>query len=266
MAKRVDPLKAKQAKQKKLAIGLSILFVAVLAYQVPKTLKMLKGPAAAAVETAPVSTPSGTALPATGAAAPAAAAPAASQPAVLIDSDLPVEAGAGQLRSFELFRTQDPFLQQIDSSAAGQGAGSAGAADGDAGSKAGSAPSPPAGSIVPVTGSDSGERTGPSEETAPTKAPVPPATATTIALNGSPAVLAADGSFPEEEPIFVLVSTSEDGRSVEIGIAGGAYADGEDTVTLEVGKPLTLQNTADGSRYKLELLTVAGFAPPKPKK
>ena len=32
-----------------------------------------------------------------------------------------------------------------------------------------------------------------------------------------------------------------------------------------LGKPLTLQNTADGSRYELELLTVR-LRPPKPKK
>ena len=34
------------------------------------------------------------------------------------------------------------------------------------------------------------------------------------------------------------------------------------TVKLRIGKKLTLQNTADGSRYELELLTVQGFVPP----
>ena len=48
-AKRVDPLKAKAAKQKKIAIGLCVMFVLVLAYQGPKTLKLLKGPQPAAV-------------------------------------------------------------------------------------------------------------------------------------------------------------------------------------------------------------------------
>jgi hypothetical protein len=36
-------------------------------------------------------------------------------------------------------------------------------------------------------------------------------------------------------------------------------------VKLTLGKPVTLQNTADGSRYKLELLTVEGAAAPAAK-
>ena len=55
-----------------------------------------------------------------------------------------------------------------------------------------------------------------------------------------------------------------DGKSVEIGVAGGTYASGEPTITLELGEPLTLRNTADGSRFELELLAVAGFPLPKP--
>ena len=52
MAKRVDPLAAKKAKQKKVAIGLCVLLAAVVAFQGPKMLKMMKGPAATA-EAAP---------------------------------------------------------------------------------------------------------------------------------------------------------------------------------------------------------------------
>ena len=47
-AKRVDPLKAKAAKQKKIAIGGFVVLAALLAIQGPKTLKMLKGAEAAA--------------------------------------------------------------------------------------------------------------------------------------------------------------------------------------------------------------------------
>ena len=43
-AKRIDPLKAKEAKQKKIAIGGAVLLLALLAFQGPKTLKMLQGP------------------------------------------------------------------------------------------------------------------------------------------------------------------------------------------------------------------------------
>ena len=48
-----------------------------------------------------------------------------------------------------------------------------------------------------------------------------------------------------------------------ISVAGGSYTNGKQTIKLQIGKRLTLQNTSDGSRYDLELLTVAGFVPPK---
>ena len=41
MAKRVDPLAAKKAKQKKVAIGLCVLLAAVVAFQGPKMMKMM---------------------------------------------------------------------------------------------------------------------------------------------------------------------------------------------------------------------------------
>src|SRR5436305_5160107 len=43
MAKKVDPVAAKAAKQKKLAIVGGVLLLAVLAFQVPRTMKMLNG-------------------------------------------------------------------------------------------------------------------------------------------------------------------------------------------------------------------------------
>ena len=70
-------------------------------------------------------------------------------------------------------------------------------------------------------------------------------------------------AFPAADPVFVLESLAADGKSVLISVAGGSYADGKQTIKLQIGKSLTLQNTSDGSRYDLELLTVAGFVPPK---
>ena len=111
MAKRVDPLKAKQAKQKKLAIGLCVLLAAVVAFQGPKMLKMMKGPAATA-EAAPV-----TPAPATPGTVPDPAAPATpavpAQEAVLADSDVAPDAESGQLISIDSFSTKDPFKQQL---------------------------------------------------------------------------------------------------------------------------------------------------------
>ena len=71
------------------------------------------------------------------------------------------------------------------------------------------------------------------------------------------------GSFPAADPVFILESLATDGKSAQISVAGGSYSDGKQTIKLQIGKKLTLQNTSDGSRYDLELLTVAGFVPPK---
>ena len=91
------------------------------------------------------------------------------------------------------------------------------------------------------------------------------ATETTISINGETESVAPQAEFPAADPVFVLVSLAGDGKYALISVAGGSYTDGKQTVKLQIGKPLTLQNTSDGSRYELELLTVAGFVPPKQK-
>ena len=52
MAKKVDPIKAKQAKQKKIIIGGSVVLLLLLALQGPKVLKAVRGAAPAAASTA----------------------------------------------------------------------------------------------------------------------------------------------------------------------------------------------------------------------
>jgi hypothetical protein len=266
MAKKVDYAKAKAARQKKIAIVLGIVFLAVVGFQGPRTLKMLKGPGAdpvaAPVTTTPTATPAPeAAVPPLGApaTAPSVGAPAPAQPAVLASSDVPPSAGAGQLVSFERFESKDPFVQQVDSTpSVVSGATGSGASKKKPDADSDSAP--PAAtsgkSAVPGSGED-----------APPAEPAPaPAAATTIKVNGLTEPVTEGKTFPVADPIFVFVSAALDGKSVKIGIAGGEYADGKDTIKLVLGKPLTLQNTADGSRYELVLETVAGFVPPKSKK
>jgi hypothetical protein len=85
-----------------------------------------------------------------------------------------------------------------------------------------------------------------------------------ISVNGAPAQLIQidqDFPLPPYDPIFRLVSLGR--GAVKIAIAGGSYTSGAPTVTLKKGKPLTLENTADGTRYVLKLLwTGAGQPPP----
>ncbi len=262
MAKRVDPLKAKEAKQKKIAIGGAVLLLALLGVQGPKTLKMLQGPkpAAAPAATAPATTTPG-AAPAPGAtpagveATPAAAVPELS---AVADSDLSPAAEQGQLATFERFSSKDPFAQQAQpvASESPVSVPTAGTEEEPAETKSDTKPADSA--AAGEAAADGGFTTAGSTPEAPTVA-----AATSISVNGVAEDVATEGSFPKDEPTFVLVKVAKNGKSVEIGIAGGEYADGDDTITLALGKKLTLQNTADGSRYELELLAVQGFPLPK---
>lgn len=268
MAKKKSPAELKAAKQKKIAIVGAVLFVIVLGIQVPRTLKMMKGTSAAPPPVA-VAAPGGTdTTAAPGAAAPAApvATPTTTVPTELVDSDPAPAAGPGQLVSFELFETKDPFAQQVDPNAVA----AAPAADTSAPPADASAPSPdanPPAAPLPEPGASGSGGSGGSGGSvvppagAPAPAPAPsasPAAATSIAVNGVVESVAVDGTFPVADPSFVLVSLGADGKSVKIGVAGGSYADGKSAITLTMGKPLTLQNTASGARYELKLVSVLG--------
>ena len=263
MAKRIDPLKAKEAKQKKIAIGGAVLLLALLGFQGPKTLKMLQGPqpVTAPTSTAPASTtPAAGTTTAGGTAAgqvPGAPAPELS---AVADSDLAPEAEQGQLATFERFASKDPFAQQAEPVASAPPRVSEPNDGTETTPVAATNDAKPA-DTTDEGPADEGFTTGGSTPDAPVIAAV-----TSISVNGAAEDIAVEGSFPKDEPTFVLVELAKDGKSVEIGIAGGEYANGGETITLGLGKKITLQNTADGSRYELELLAVQGQPVPKKKK
>lgn len=259
--KRVDPLKAKAARQKKIAIGGVVLLCLVLVIQGPKTLKLLKGadptPVAALAPVVPAEPVPG--APAVPGAAGDPTTAVAIDLALVADSDASPLAGEGQLVTFERFASKDPFVPQAVAAPPATAGTSAPAQDPDATPGGGSAPvdtgftpTPAPGSGAPGNGATGG--------TAPA-APVT-ATLTSISVNGTAEDVEVKKTFPATQPTFVLVSLAKNGRSVEIGIAGGTYADGGQTIELKLGRPLTLQNTADGTRYELELRAVAGFPVP----
>ena len=232
-----DIQKAKEKKQKKIAIVGFVLLLGIMGFQGPRTLKMLKGPEAAPppppATTATTPTDGGLALPPVtgGTASPTAA------PADAGTSDAGPAPVAGQLVSFTRFASKDPFVQQIDPGApdapSGGGGSGSGSKDSSSGSKGGGGSS---------SGSSSG---GGSKPDAPTKA--------TLVVNGTREEVAVGGEFPKDSPYFTLVSVSS--SSARIGIAGGSYASGEQTATVGKGKTLVLQNTADGTRYEIKLVS-----------
>jgi hypothetical protein len=233
MAKKVD-LKAKAKRQKIIAAGGGVLLLAVLAFQVPRTMKMLNAkpppppPAEVAPGTAVPSDPS--VLPTPGAVG-GGAAPTASGDGTLVDSDPAPTPATGQLISFGRFASKDPFVEQIDETTAGGGGGSTPAPSGPGEIPVGGAvPAGPAAGSPGVAGS------------------------AVISVNGVQETVSAGGEFPKDSPVFRLVKVV--GGEARIGIAGGALASGSPTVTLRKGKAVTLVNTADGTRYELKLVSV----------
>lgn len=239
MAKKVD-LKAKAKRQKIMAAGGAVLLVGILGIQVPKTMKMLNteappqpppatAPVAAGTDPSVLPTP-GTAVGAT---------PVAATGAALTDSDPPPQAGAGQLVAFGRFASKDPFAQQVDPDKA---VATPSSQSGDA---------PGAESSAPVPTGTPGAAPG-----VVSSSPSGPVSSVVISVNGVEETVAIKGEFPKDEPIFRLVSATP--TTAKVGIAGGALASGEATVTLRKGKATTLVNTADGTRYELKLVGVGG--------
>lgn len=261
-----DIAKAKAAKQKKILIVGSILFVAIAAIQLPKTLKMLnKGPkppivsavgtttdpnaAATGAPTDPnsVAAPTLAGAPTTGVAATPTAAASSSD----LVSAVPVSADTGQLQTFERFATKDPFAQQA--STGGTSSPSSGGSSSSGGSTSSGGSSSSGGSGVTVTTS------APPPSSPGGSAPSAPApTSAVISVNGEAGSVQVGSDFPTSGTVFSRVGAifhlvSLTAKSAKVAIAGGSYASGAQTIPLTMGKPLTLQNTADGTKYTLVL-------------
>jgi hypothetical protein len=246
MAKKIDP-KAK-AKRQKIYAGIGgVILLAVLAFQVPRTLKLLHQSNANAssattsssstttpTTTGPIVPPSlggGNATPGTS----AVSSDGISDPGVLPAPQ------SGQLLAFSRFQSKDPFAQQLNAGATG--AAGATPATGATG----------AGGQTATGGGGSG--TGSSGGGKPQSQPPAKLTSATISVNGVSEAVQVGGQFPASNPTFVLVSVTP--TSAKVGIAGGSIQGGQHTVTLKKNKPLTLMNTADGTRYVLRLLSVS---------
>lgn len=241
MAKKIDP-QAKAKKQKIYAAVGGVLLLGLLAFQVPRTMKMLhpqtaesSAPAAAASTTpasGPIAAPSLSGGNATGISAPAAG--------ELVDPDAVPLPQSGQLLAFGRFRTKDPFAQQLnDECGAGTCRKSAPAAPATVAPEAKTSAAAPSRSVQAGTTS----RT----HTALTTA--------VILVNGQSESVHVGGQFPAGDPAFTLVSVTA--TTARVGIAGGSFENGTPTVKLRKNKPLTLMNTADGMRYVLRLVSIS---------
>jgi hypothetical protein len=247
MAKRVD-LKAKQKRQRIIAAVGGVILLGVLVIQGPKTWALLH-------QKAPAEPPA-TAAPAPGTSVPlvppttAGGAPAGSASGGLVDSDPAPLPTQNQLLSFNRFATKDPFVAQVDTKG-GATVTPSPAASGSGGKQSSGASPFVAAPNTPSTGGSA--KPGSAAPSTPSGSQPAPTTAT-ISINGVAESVAVDKDFPTAEPIFHLVSLTR--KTAKISISGGSFASGKPTITLQLGKTITLMNTADGTRYEIRLVSV----------
>jgi hypothetical protein len=250
--KKVDPIKQREKRAKIAAIGGVVLLLAVAGWQGPKMMKLMNQkpvvppPSAAA----PVGT---SALPGATGSASTTTTPAGE----LADTDVPPAAlDGGQLVSFDVFQTKDPFRPQVTNadlagtSDSGSTATQASAGD-SASTAAGDAPPMTVPTTTPATAVPSTAPASSTPETTTTAKPAAPTVS--ISVNSITSRVSTGGTFPSSKPIFRLVSWTK--GTARIGIVGGSYSTGDPTLELTVNKAVTLQNTSDGQRYKLILLS-----------
>lgn len=243
--KRVDPIKQRE-KRAKIAAGIgAVLFLGVGAYEVPTVLSTLnkKAPAGAYATDAGNRNADGS-IPLPNLSSTPAGATASGQ---LADTDVPPAASSnGQLVSFDVFETKNPFVPQITSAQPT----SSSAAPAPTGADKLGADVPGTGTTATTTTPTTTTPLTPPATTTTTAAPAP---TVAISVNGSVSRVGTEGTFPAGAPVFRLASWKH--GSAEIGIVGGSYATGGQTLTLRLNQPVTLQNTHDGKQYKLVLIS-----------
>jgi hypothetical protein len=248
--KKVDPIKQREKRAKILAAGGVVVLLLVAAWQGPKMMKLMnQKPVVPPTSAAPAGT---SALPGTDGTPAATGTTAAGE---LADTDVPPAAlDDGQLVAFDVFETKDPFRPQVTNAdpAASEGSSSTpGSAPGSASDAASSPTSTtPATAPPPTTTPATAVPSTPSAPVTTTAKPVP---TVIISVNGAPSHVASGGTFPNGSPVFRLVSWTKD--TARIGIVGGSYSTGDPTLELKLARPVTLQNTSNGQRYKLILVS-----------
>ena len=237
---------AAKAEQRKkiIAIGGSVVLVALLAFQIPRTLKRLHPAApvsASATATTPDPTATGTGT--TGSAVPTRA----------------------QQRLLKSLKVHDPFAPLIKGSAVRGPAGgdSTTAAPSGSGNASGGSVAKPA--TKPKDAATEGATAvpqGPIGFTAPNTTPAVPAAppaAAIIWVNGNRQTVGVKQLFPLKAPAFRLVSV--DRKTMRIRVAGGSFTGGRAVITLPRGRAVTLVNTTTGVRYVIRFATALAALP-----
>ncbi|MGH7330546.1 MAG: hypothetical protein ACREJX_19530, partial [Polyangiaceae bacterium] len=87
-----------------------------------------------------------------------------------------------------------------------------------------------------------------------------PPNAAIVAMNGKKQTVFLGDGFPSANPLFKLVALGA--KTVRVGIFGGSFTSGTQTIKLAKGKKVTLANQSDGSHYVIELVKLTTAVAP----
>jgi hypothetical protein len=236
-ARRAVAQNAAERRKKIILIGLAVVFVALLAFQLPK---LLKGSG---------SSSSTSSTPAAATATPAAGT-AVSQSLASSSTTVSVK----RVRAIRHMSPKDPFMPLIKESTSTTSSSSSASS-----SSSSSSSSTPASAPAPVDSQPAINFTPPAETPAPTHVKpavtkpvhVKPAapTAAVVWTNGQRQVVGIGQVFNVGDAQFRLVAVAK--KTMRFEVVGGAFAGGKHTITVRKNHRIKLANTATGVEYRL---------------
>lgn len=226
-----SPQQQRELRSRIMLAVLGVVFVGVLALQLPKLMGGSGGgsPQAAAGTTTPA-----------GSTTPASAATGYATPVGTV-------APQGTLVRFSRFAPKDPFNAQVSVNAGA----AAGASTGTAPPPATPTPKKPATPSLTFSVQQTAAK--------PTGPLVP---AALLRLNDKRSIVALGGTFPAKNPLFRLVALSQ--KAIWVQLVGGSLSNGARTLKILRGRPVKLANTTDGTRFLLLLVRPTTTSPPAP--
>jgi hypothetical protein len=229
-AKKLTPQQQRDRRSKIMLAVLGVVFIGVLAIQLPK---LMKHGGAATPPPAPAAT---TPAPTT---ALASAGPASSQ-----------------LTHFTRFAPKDPFKPGVKATASGSSSA------GGATTSTSTTPQQPKQPAPPKQDKRSKQRPLTINVTQSPPPTVPTVPAALLKVNGKKTVLALGAAFPKKTPIFRVVALSQ--KAIWIELVAGSFPNGQQTLKLDLGRKITLKNVTADTKFVLSMVKPT-TAPAQPK-
>jgi hypothetical protein len=256
--KTVSPREAAAANDEKrkiiILVGLCVVLVAVLAFELPKVLGGSSSGSSATDVGAPVATTPATSTDATATTAVTAAA----VPATGVTPGLPAASSTPKLSRAKIKRlpARDPFVPLVGSTPTGVTAGATPTPT----ATPTPAPTPAVTPAGPTAAQKAAAARAAAKKAAAKAAAAATPTSAVIWTNGRRQVVAAKETFTIGDATFRLISVGR--NSVKVGVALGILAGGKREVTIARGKALTLENTITGVQYTLRFSLPLTAVPP----